>query len=85
MNFHPYGIPKELYRTSYVPSLENPRPSSLSNLSYVQSYGKHAPLPHFEPQISTSVIKEINRSNLSISQTNIPEGKTKLSTQEYFP
>ena len=76
-----YGVPKQLYHTSYTP-LESSRASSLqSNPTFTHSMH---PLVRPEGTIPIVIMRDIPRSNLSGSQASQQELKSKLIPHEYY-
>jgi phage protein D len=76
-----FGIPKQLYHTSYTP-LESSRASSLQPTPSFT----HPLHPATRPEGNAPVIimRDIPRNNLSGSQTSQQELKSKLVPHEYY-
>ena len=81
MNKPPFGIAKQLYRTSYSPAVDNNRPSSLNNLNF--SYYHHQPILHVRPESKIPTLL-VSKNNLSNSQAYQADPKLKMHTSDYY-
>jgi uncharacterized protein YlxW (UPF0749 family) len=74
-----FGIPKQLYHTSYTP-IETSRASSLqANPTF--THAAHLPITPTPPFF---ILQNLPRSNLSASQASQQELKSKLAPHEYY-
>lgn len=81
MSIHPYGLSKQLYRTSYSPAVDNNRPSSLNNPNFTQY--AHPPILQLRPD-STGTPLLLSKNNLANSQAIKLDQKLKMPTSEYY-
>ena len=85
MNSHPYGISKQLFRTSYSPVVSNSRPLSLNNSNFTPSLGNSSSQIRVEPVKTPILVKDSQQNHIPRSQTSILEVKTNLARNEYYP
>jgi hypothetical protein len=86
MRSQPYGIAKQLYRTSYSPSQQNTRPSSLNNTNiYSHNHIPQAPLIRIEHNNSSSQAWESQKMCLSGVQSSLQEVNNKMPINDYYP
>lgn len=81
MNNQPFGIAKQLYRTSYSPAVNNHRPSSLNNLNFSQYH--HQPIYHVKQESNIPTLL-ISKNNLSNSQAYQTDPKIIIHTSDYY-
>lgn len=58
---------------------------SLNNLGYAQSYGNRTPLMRLEQPISSSAVRDLSKTSLSVSQNSFQDEKVKTPPHEYYP
>ena len=85
MNIQSYGIPKQLFRTSYSPSLQTVRPSSLNTSTLPHNHISSSPMIRFEQSNGSSILREPPKSGISGSQASLIELHKKPSNQDYYP
>ena len=81
----PYGISKQLYRTSYSPAIPVTRPSSINTPIYTQNHASSSPIVRFENSASSSTIRDASRGNASLNQSTRLDLDKKNSNKDYYP
>jgi hypothetical protein len=79
-----FGIPKQLYHTSYSP-LENSRASSLqTNPTFTHNYHPQSIITRPENASPMLIIRDLPKNHLSGSQASHQELKSKLAPHDYY-
>ena len=85
MNIQTYAMPKQLFRTSYSPSIQTVRPSSLNTPTLSSNHIGSSPIVRFEQSNGSSILREPPKNVLSGSQASFIELHKKPSNQDYYP
>lgn len=79
-----YGVPKQLYHTSYSP-LETSRASSLqTNPSFTHSHHPQNIITRPDNVSPVLIVRDLPRNNLSNSQASQQDLKSKLIPHDYY-
>ena len=81
----PYATPKHLFRTSYSPSPQSIRPSSLINPVFSQTHISSSPMIRIENTVNSSFVRQMPNTSLGASQANLHESTKKNTNNDYYP
>ena len=85
MNPKPYATPKHFFRTSYSPSSQIVRPSSLTNPVFSQNHIASSPMIRIENTVNSSFVRQMPNQPLDASRASLHESTKKISNNDYYP